>query len=289
MSSRAVLLEIELLPPDSYIWPMEKTFEGWMALRYLRARRAEKFVSLISWLSTGGVAVGVAALIIVYAVMTGYADKLRDKLVGMNAHVSVYSLGGAIPDGGAQVRAAATGIEGVKRIVPIILGQGMVAAGSKNSGAAIRGVAEDDPDYSQIIQNGIIEGSAASIGEAEPSVVLGRELARELGVKTGDTLRVTIPVGDPPRSRVFRIGGIFGSGMYDFDSTFAFLSLKNADDLLGMKGAVTAVDIRLDDIEKAPEVADRLDRALGRGWWVGDWKRMNRNIFSALSLQKAVL
>lgn len=280
---------IELFAFARYIWPMKNTLEGWIALRYLRAKRSEKFVSLISWLSTGGVAVGVAALIIVYAVMTGYADRLRDKLVGMNAHVSVYSLSGPIPDGGLEVKTAARKIEGVSRVVPIILGQAMLASGSKNSGAAIRGVAADDPDYVQIVESGIIEGSATAIGGDEPSIVIGRELARELDVKAGGRIRVTIPVGDPPRSRIFTVGGIFNSGMYDFDSTFAFLSLKNADDLLGMGGAVSAVDIRLDDIEKAPAVADRLDKALGRGWWVGDWKRMNRNIFSALALQKAVL
>jgi lipoprotein-releasing system permease protein len=268
---------------------MKNTLETWIAFRYLRTKRTEKFISLITWLSTGGVALGVAALIVVYAVMTGYSGKLRDKLVGMNAHVSVYALSGPIPDGGSEVVGRIREIPGVKRVVPILLGQALLASGNSNSGAAIRGVDPADPDFMEVVGKGMVEGSAGSIGGEAPAVLIGRELASELGVKAGDKVRLTIPIGETPRSRLFLVGGVFNSGMYDFDSTFAFLSLRNADDLLGMNGAVSALDIRVDDIDKAPEVAEALRESLGQRWWVGDWKRMNRNIFSALALQKAVL
>jgi len=268
---------------------MNNNLELWMAIRHLRARKGAKFISIITYLSTGGVAVGVAALIIVYAVMTGYISTFRDKLVGMNSHISIYSLRGQINDDGISERRIVQSIDGVVRVNPVVLGQGMIESQGANTGAALRGVDTEDPGWLSLVGEGIEEGSISSLTSSSPSILLGAELARELGVKTGQPVRVTIPSESIPHSRLFLVGGIFNSGMYDFDSTFAFLSLENAASLLGMEGKISALDVRVENVEDASAIAGRIANVLGADYWVSDWKRLNRNMLSALGLQKVVL
>ncbi|PLX41054.1 MAG: lipoprotein-releasing system transmembrane subunit LolC [Deltaproteobacteria bacterium] len=268
---------------------MKNNLEFWMALRHLRARKGAKFISLITYLSTGGVAVGVAALIIVYAVMSGYISTFRDKLVGMNSHISIYSLRGPIAENGAKEFRALKDVAGVVRVNPVVLGQGMIESKRSNTGGALRGVDTNDPGWLALVGEGMIEGEISSLISSTPSILLGTELARELGVNTGDQVRVTIPTGKLPRSRLFSVGGIFSSGMYDFDSTFAFLSIDNAASLLGMEGKISALDVRVENVEDASSIAGEISKLLGADYWVSDWKRLNRNMLSALGLQKVVL
>lgn len=263
--------------------------ELWIALRYLRARRGERFISLIGWLSTGGVALGVAALIVVFSVMTGYQEALRDKIVGVNAHVAVYPLRAGALEAPDEVAARAASVEGVASVSPFVLAQAMFAARGSATGAVLRGVRPEDAAALSAVSAGLEEGDLKSLAGGTPSLFLGRELARTLNVKTGDAVQVTIPVGDVPRMRAFRVAGVFSLGMYEYDSGLAVTSLAAAQEFLDIGAAAAGLEIRVDDLGRALEVASRLSETLGGDYWVADWQKMNRNMFAALELQRVVL
>lgn len=250
---------------------MAKGPELWIALRYLRARRGERFISLIGWLSTGGVALGVAALIVVFSVMTGYQEALRDKIVGVNAHVAVYPLRTGTLEAPDDVAARAASVEGVASVSPFVLAQAMFAARGSATGAVLRGVNPEDAAALSAVAAGLSEGGLESLGGGAPSLLLGRELARTLGVKSGDAVQVTIPVGDVPRMRAFRVAGVFSLGMYEYDSGLAVTSLAAAQEFLGIGDAAAGLEIRVNDLGRARQVASRLSETLGgtTGWPTG--------------------
>jgi lipoprotein-releasing system permease protein len=260
----------------------------WIAWRHLRAKRSERFISLITWLSVGGVTLGVAALVVVFSVMTGYKDLLRDKLVGVNAHAVVHRIGAEIDQ--AQGLATYLGkMDEVADATPFVMGQAMLAARGVSEGAVLRGVDPANAYWLASFAPAMVEGAIDGLSGREPGVLLGKELAATLKVKTGDTLRATIPVGSIPRIGVFRVKGIFSSGMFDFDSTVAFTTIASAQKLFGLGTRVNGIELRFHELDRSTELALEVGRRLGHDYWVADWKRLNRNIFYALELQRIVL
>ena len=276
-----------------------------VALRYLRSRRKSRFISLITWISVGGIALGVAALLTVIAVMTGFEEDLRDKILSTNAHVVVLSHDpGGIEDV-AKVLATVESTPGVVGASPFILSQVMLTTPRGVSGVMFHGIDPRRIGRVAALPADMVEGSVDALADRpavvdkdqlRPGILLGRELARTLGVYLQDDVSVVSPVGEPspmggtiPKIRVFRVVGIFETGMYEYDNSLAYVSLASAQDFLGMGTAVTGITVKTDDFFHASEIAADLQRRLGFPYWARDWIDMNRNLFSALKLEKITM
>ena len=275
-------------------------FELFVSLRYLLAKRRQAFISLITLISIAGVAVGVMALIVVLAVMNGFQEDLRERILGITSHVVVGSMQGAIYNY-PEVVDAVRKEPGVEAATPFIYTQVMLSSGRGVSGAVVRAIdPKTAPGVIRIEQNlisGSLQGLAAPQGASPPQygILLGAELASHLGVQVGDWVSVVspagriTPVGQMPKSKPFRVVGLFRSGMYEYDNTLAYINIKAAQDFLSMGDSVTGVELRVNDIYEAGSIAQKLQTRLGFAFWVRDWMQMNRNLFSALKLEKVVM
>jgi lipoprotein-releasing system permease protein len=275
-------------------------YQFFIGLRYLKAKRKQTFISLISIISVGGVALGVMALIIVIAVMSGFEGDLRDKIIGTNSHVIILKHGRAAMEDYQGVIEQVRHVEHVLAAAPFIYSQAMLTSEQNVSGVVLRGI---DPQLEAKTTNlgkNIIEGDLKQLvnssgNDGLAGIILGLELARNLGVFYGDELNLVSPTGTltpmgmAPRSMRVRVVGIFSSGMYEYDSGLVYLSLKTAQDFLHMGDRVTGVGIKLDDIYQAESVADKLQKLLEFPYWARDWMEMNRNLFSALKLEKLAM
>ena len=275
-------------------------FELFIGRRYLRAKQKQAFISLITILSIVGVAVGVMALIVVIAVMTGFEADLKSRILGGQPQVMLRRHGGAFTDY-RQVLAEVEKTQGVEAATPFILSQIMLRAKHGSSGAVLRGI---DPESAGRVMKTLQKVNlpdptpATSSPDAAPnipSIVLGRELARNLGVIEGDviyliSLRGTLsPIGHLPAMKQFIVTGFFESGMYEYDQTFAYINIKDAQKIMRMGDSVTGLDIRVNDIYDARNVAQKLVAKLGLPYWAQDWMQMNRNLFKALKLERRVM
>lgn len=283
-----------------------------VGLRYLRAKRSEAFISLITMISIVGVMIGVMTLNIVLAVMTGFEEDLRDRILGFNPHIVVVSYAGAIPDADAVVRTVRD-TPGVAAAAPLVYSQVMVSSGQSVSGVVVRGVPPDLEDAVIDLKAHLTSGSLAGLGapfevpveggtqqDGEPGtttltgVILGQELAKQLGLVVGDAVSVVSPLGTPspvgtiPKVKRFALAGTFDSGMYDYDSGLLYMSLTDAQKFFGLGDAITGVEIRVTDLYGAEQVARRLEQALGSPFRARDWMEVNRNLFLAFKLEKVV-
>ncbi|HJZ70094.1 MAG TPA: ABC transporter permease [Vicinamibacterales bacterium] len=269
-------------------------FELHIALRYLLAKRKQAFISVISFISTLGVTVGVMALVIALALMTGLQQELRDRILGSNPHIYVWNIKGI-----ADYRAEADKLRGVPHVVgaaPAILGQGLVSAAGETQPLQVKGI---DPALEQQVTNlaeGITSGSldALNVSADQPdTILLGKDLAAKLGVTTGDSVSLTMgttlsPAGLLPRTRRLRVAGLFTLGLIEFDSTYGFVSLDVAERLLD-KGQVDLIQLRVDDIYAAPRIAEAIPARFGSNYVTQDWADMNKSLFSALGLEKIAI
>jgi lipoprotein-releasing system permease protein len=267
-------------------------FELHIAFRYLLAKRKQAFISVISLISTLGVAVGVAAVVIALAVMTGLQQELRDRILGSNPHVYVSRVGG-IDDYRAEVGRLRE-MPNIVGAAPAVLGQGLISAGRSTNPVEIKGV---DPvleptvtDVRRAMQSGNLD-ALVNRGDAIPGIVLGQDLASSLGVAVGDSVQVLTlegvltPMGNRPLPRRRQVVGIFKLGLYEFDSTFAFVSLEDAMRLFD-KPQPDFIQLRVDDVYRAPQVAAAVKERLGVQYWTEDWTVKNKPLFSALTLEK---
>lgn len=268
-------------------------FELQIALRYLLAKRKQAFVSVISTISTVGVAVGVMAVIIALAVMTGLQGELRDRILGSNAHIYVSKTAGGIVD----YRAEAAKLSQVPHVVgaaPALMGQGLLSAGREQAPVQIKGIDPDlEPrvtDLKRALKSGSFE-ALATPPNGRPGILLGTDLAAQLGVNVGDSVSLVTaqgtltPNGPEPFPRRFRVAGIFNLGLYEFDDTFAFVSLPVAMRLFD-KDQVDYIQLRLDDIYVAPAIAREIPEKFGHEYYAQDWAQLNKALFSALTLEK---
>jgi lipoprotein-releasing system permease protein len=272
--------------------------EYFIGLKYLLAKRKQTFISIITVISVSGVAVGVMALIIVLAVMGGFEKELKDRILGATGHVHVTSLEGSLPDPFALARKIGA-MGGVEATSPYIFSQVMISSGTSSTGAILRGV--DVATIGEVtrlprdIRVGRIEDLGKEKAKGLSGVILGKELAANLGASMGDLVEILVPGGNItpmgafPGVRRFRVVGLSESGMYEYDSSFAYVSLEVAGKLMGMAGRATGVEVKIGNIYQAGRIATRIREELGYPYWAKDWMQSNRNLFSALKLEKVVM
>ena len=276
------------------------SFEYFIGGRYLRAKHKQAFLSLITMLSIAGVTVGVMALIVVIAVMAGFEADLKHRILGVESHVVLMRHGSPFSDyRGIFEQVINTG--GVEAATPFIYSQCMLRSTSGMSGAVMRGIDPDSAgrvikildslDLLNLKQMNKRENSTVS----EPGIILGSELARNLGVGTGDAVYMMSfrgmisPIGHLPAMKRFKVAGLFESGMYEYDKSLAYIHLNEAQKILRMGDSVTGIEVRVNDIYDASNIAEAIVADLGFPYWAKDWMRMNRNLFSALKLEKKVM
>ncbi len=277
---------------------MKLPVEHYIALKYLLAKRKQTFISIITVISIAGVTVGVTALIIVLAVMSGFEKELKDRILGATAHIHVTSLEGSIEDPHAVAKRIRA-VPGVSGASPYVFSQMMITSGSASAGGVLRGVDVDTVgDVTRLprdVRLGSIDALREKGSSGVPGVILGRELASNLGVAIGDVVEILVPggnvtpLGSFPRLLRFRVAGIAESGMYEYDATFAYVAMAEAGRLLGIGARGTGVEVKVKDIYAAGEIAARIRTALGYPYWAKDWMQSNRNLFSALRLEKVVM
>jgi lipoprotein-releasing system permease protein len=272
---------------------------GFIARRYLSSRRGRGFLSLITLIAIGGVAVGVMALIVVISVMSGLQRDLREKILGANAHGMVLELGQAVrmESWRSVVRRVGEDPDVVAAAPFIYTEVGLnVPGGSYSEGAVLRGMAGDSVALSVTEIDDHLVAGTMPFGETEsgrPGIVLGASLADRLGLFPGRQVTVVsfqgaelTPTGIQPQMRLYEVTGLFETGLYQYDTKFAYVELGSAQTLLRMGDAVTGVEFNVRDPWRSGEVADRLEAELGFPYRVEDWQRQNASLFSALKLEK---
>jgi len=272
-------------------------FEAFLAMRYLKAKRKQAFISVITVISVVGVMMGVMALIVVLSVMDGFREDLMGKILGVNSHLVVLSYEGAFLDYDRIARDTNT-VDGVVATTPFIYSQVMVNSQGSVSGSVLRGIDTSTAGKVIKIDSMIKRGSLQSLDtlhDGLPAIILGKELSRMLAVQPGDTVTVVspmgklTPVGRVPQNRKFKITAIFDSGMYEYDATMVYISLKEAQDFLGLDNRATGVEVKVADIYKADQVGSTVSKKLGYPYWTKDWKQINRSLVSALKLEKIAM
>ncbi|HEY5328358.1 MAG TPA: ABC transporter permease [Acidobacteriaceae bacterium] len=300
-------------------------FEFFIAARYLRARRRQAVVGFITAISVIGVAAGVAALIIALAITNGMRRDLQERLVGATAHVELMRTAGDGIRDWRPLMARLAKVPHVQAVAPGLYGQVLISRGPRSGGALIKGIIPADErkvgDLLQSINQGsadelrpagseqsLIGGSDGAIGESDtaalpstegsprpiPPIVIGHELALTLGATTGDTILVTSPQGDLtplgliPRYQRFRVAGIFASGFYQYDASYAFMRLADAQRLFSEPDLISVFSFRIDDLYRAPEVGHAIEQAAGPGFQTTNWMEQNRELFRALKLEQVV-
>jgi lipoprotein-releasing system permease protein len=273
-------------------------FELFLGLRYLRARGHRANLSLFVWIGVGGVFLGVSALIVVLAVMTGFQDGIKEKIIAANPHVLVFETGGRGVADAARVTRQAESIRGVTSATPFVLQQALFTAqGGGATGGLLRGVDLDSAAVRASLSTQIVLGRLEPLLERRgaPAILLGRELARTLGAVPGDHVTVISPqgamtaVGLVPRMRRFEVAGLVEVGMWEYDSSLAYSALPAAQEFAGLGERVSGIELKLADPWHARTIARRVAASLGGGYWVRDWMDMNRNLFAALQLEKLAL
>ena len=279
------------------------SYELFISLRHLKAKRSQKFISLNTWISVGGVALGVMALIVVIAVMSGFSKDLRDKILGTNSHVVVTNITRTGMEDYEAVIEKVLKAQGVSAVAPFILNQVMLTNGGTAVGVVVRGVDPAREAGVSDLEYNLVLGSLEMLGGPKKSsgksrrdgIILGKELARRLGVQHDDVVsmvapasRVT-PMGLIPKIKLFKVVGFFESGMFEYDSNLAFISIYSAQKFFAMKGKVSGIEIRVEDIGLADQVAAEIQHSLGFPYYARDWMQMNKNLFSALRLEKIVM
>ena len=277
-------------------------YEFFVGLRYLRARRSERFISLLTVIAVLGVMISVVTLNVVIAVMTGFEEVLRDRLLGLNSHILL-----------VKPASYLTGYEGLARrlerredvtaAAPSLNGQIILTSGNRVSGAVVRGI---DPNRSHVeIDEYLKQGTLRDLTLRTqvqvdgrdltlPGVIIGDRLAEQLRVDRGDPVQAVSPVGSPtavgiiPRIRRFAVAGIFDSGMREYDSGLVFMGLGDAQGFFGVADVATSIEITVADAAHARSIADHIQEDVGSGYRVEDWTRLWPNLFAALRLEKTV-
>ncbi len=294
---------------------MSLPYELFIGLRYLRAKRRQRTISLNTFVSVAGITLGVAALIGTLGIMTGFKEDLQAKILGATSHIIVQDRTRDNMDRYAELVSRLEDIPQVLAATPFVYRQVLLTSRSAVQGIVLRGI---DPvkeiqvtELGNNIKAGSLEDlelktsppptpSAGNGKELGPSpvhrgIILGRELARRLGLFVGDKVNVVSPVGPikaismVPKIRPFKVVAIFESGMYEYDSSFAYIALSEAQNFFNMGSTVTGIEVKVDDIFKASEIADTIEATLGLPFRARDWMQLNRNLFSALKLEKTMM
>ncbi len=268
-------------------------FEWFVARRYVFSRKRNRLTGVIANISMAGIAIGVAALIVVIAVMTGFQDILKEKILSANPHVVVERLGGPFVEFSRvkdriEKMARKEGFS-LEAIYPFVSRQGLMISPAGEAGVVLKGLPFEKVREMRALR--MVSGGLGPEGETSP-VLLGKRLAERLGVSVGDRVRFLLPrgrvtpLGLMPRFTTLRVVGIFETGLYDFDLSLALVPLPVAQKIAGLGAGVTGLEIKLRDPFRAHDLARRLSTALGYPYYVVDWQTLNRSLFSALKLEK---
>ena len=303
-------------------------FEFFIASRYLRAKRKQAVIGVITGLSIAGVAAGVASLVVALAVNNGFRQDLQDRLLGSTSHINLLRTMG---DGMHDWRPLMERLQKQPHVIavaPDIYEQVLISVGSRAQGAVLKGIVPQDERRVSDLLNSVKEGSAAELDEpasqaspagsdknvrptqagadpdsleaiqqrraAMPPIILGKQMADELGVKVGSPVMVTSPQGEltpfglVPKYTRFRVAGIFDSGFYDYDSSWAFTRLSDAQRLFALGDVIQIIEFKIDDIYKAAEIGQQLEQAAGPGFMTTNWMEQNKPLFHALRLERLV-
>jgi lipoprotein-releasing system permease protein len=274
-------------------------YEWFIGLRYLKAKRKQTFISIITFISIAGVTVGVMALIIVLAVMSGFENNLKEKFLGTQAHIHLLKITQEAMDHYDEVIKEVEQVKGVVSAAPFIYSEVMLSSESNVFGVMLNGIDPDRAGKVTDLARNMKAGSLQNLKESGkgnlPGIILGVELAKHLSISVNDTIRVVSPLGTMtpmgmmPKMKRFRVVGIFYSGMYEFDIKLAYISIESAQKFFNMDSRVTGIEIKVDDIYKAKEIGKEIQHRLGFSFWPQDWMEMNRNLFSALKLEKIAM
>ncbi len=284
-------------------------FELFVAARYLRAKRRQAVIGVITLISVIGVAAGVASLIVALAITNGFRQDLQNQLLGSTSHVNLVQA--VQHEGISDWRELMARLEKQPHVLaaaPTIYEQAMASRGARASGVVLKGVLPEYENKVSELLKTIKLGSAAKLSNDTPPcsssdrdctpelppIVVGKEVANTLGATVGSVITLTSPQGElspfgpVPKFERFKVVGVFNSGFYNYDSAWAFIRLKDAQRLFGLGDVITVLEFKIDDIYKAPEVSDQLARAAGKGYAATNWMEENKALFRALGLERIV-
>ncbi len=274
-------------------------YEWFIGLRYLKAKRKQTFISIITIISIAGVTVGVLALIVVLAVMSGFEKTLKEKILGTQAHLVLLKASQEGMDHYEEVAMRVQEVKGVVSAAPFIFNQVMLSSESNVSGVVIKGIDPDRVGNVTELAHNMKAGRLQDLKEGGDrdltGIILGVELAKHLGVSLNDIIQVISPLGTVtpmgmmPKMKRFRIVGIFYSGMYEYDNTMAYISLESAQKFFVMGARVTGIEIKTNDLYQVKKIGKEIRQKMGFPFWTKDWMEMNRNLFSALKLEKIAM
>ncbi len=269
-------------------------YELFIASRYLRAKRKQAFISVITFISTLGIAIGVMALVIALALITGFQQDVQDKILGATSHIMVSDLSGEGLSGYQDLIDQVRGVKGIQVVSPIIYDMVLISGPYKSKGGMLKGIDfERDKAHSPWLSK-LDQGSLPSDSPRE-GIVLGKELAFSIGASLGDVVTILTsssrlsPLGLIPKTKRFLVSGLFSTGLYEFDSTTALISLFSAQKFFGLEDRINHLQIKIADIFRAPEVAEDLRLVLPPTTYVTTWMDLNRSLFSALKLEKNIM
>jgi len=269
-------------------------YELFVGLRFTRAERRNHFISFISLTSMLGIALGVAALIVVLSVMNGFQKEVRARILGVAAHVQITGLDNQLGDWQAVAKEAAEHPQ-VAAAAPFVNGQGMLTFGAQVRGVLVRGIAPQLEEKVADIGSHMVAGKLETLAPGQFNIVLGSELARALGAAVGDKLTLIVPqglvtpAGILPRLKQFTVAGIFEVGMFEYDSGLALIELEDAQKLYGTGDRVSGVRLKLHDLFQSREVARDLIARLRADVYVSDWTRSHANYFRAVQIEKRMM
>ena len=271
-----------------------RPYELFIGLRYTRAKRRNSFISFISLISILGIALGVAALIIVLSVMNGFQKEIRARMLGITPHLQVTSSNGSM-HAWQQVLQTVASHPAVLGAAPYVSGQGMLSLNESVQGVMVQGIDPEAENRLTQLSDKIKEGSLDQLRAGEFGVVLGSDLARILGARLGDSILLLTPQGQItpagmlPRLKQFRLVGIFEIGMAPYDNSLALINLNDAQKLYRMGDAVTGISARVQDVDQAPRIAIELEPRLPNDTYANDWTRQNLNYFRAVQMEKKMM
>ncbi|TAL10781.1 MAG: FtsX-like permease family protein [Nitrospirae bacterium] len=294
---------------------MRLPYEVFIGLRYLKAKRRNRTISFNTLISITGVTIGVAALIATLGIMTGFKEDLQAKILGTNSHVIVTSRTGENIKGYTELADKVAAVPDVVAATPFIFKQVLLTSDTGSHGVVLRGIdVKREATVTEIARNlksGSLEelervgpvsqtppapdGQATELPPLLPGIIIGKELALRLGVFLGDRLNVVSPVGPIsamgmiPKVRGYRVAGVFEAGMFEYDSSLAYVSIKQAQEFFNMGDAVSGVEVKVADVFAADLTAKAIEGAIGFPYWARDWMKLNKNLFSALKMEKFMM
>ena len=271
-----------------------RPYELYIGLRYTRAKRRNHFISFISLISMLGIALGVAALIVVLSVMNGFQDELRNRILGVAAHIEITGFDNTLTDW-QKLAGEVRRVPEVKASAPYVMGQGLLANDQAVQGSVVRGILPAQEDGVAEIGRNMRAGSLAALRPGEWNIVLGAELARALAVQVGDKVTVITPQGQVtpagmvPRLKQFNVAGVFQIGMYEYDSGLALIDLQDAQKLFRTADSVSGLRLKIDNLYRAPEVSRQLAQSLDGDYYIRDWTQSHTSFFRAVQMEKRVM